>query len=111
MYRLISHTPLSTGQQYGDIIKDGDLNSRTIQVLLSRGILTRVSTPPLSELSECWERRSRKLVKANIVTIDDFITANVARTAEAIKMSDSTVRRWQREALDYLNPKKPKKRK
>ena len=109
MYRVTKHTPLSTGQKYGDIIRDGDLSTTTIQTLLIRGILSRVSTPPLAELSDCWERRSKKLVEAGIITIDDLIKANVSQTAKAISMSPRTVKRWQQAALYYLSPKKPKK--
>jgi hypothetical protein len=108
---MTRHTPLSTGQKYGDIIKDGDLCPTTICILLDKGILTRVSTPPLSELSEMWEKRARKLNKAQVVTISDLIEANVPDVAKAIKMSSSTVRRWQIEAIEHLNPTKKKPRK
>ena len=109
MYRMTKRTPLATGQQYGAIIKDGELSATTIQALLSKGILARVTTPPLSELSECWEKRAEKLRAANVRTIDDLIQAKPVAVARAIQMTARTVRRWQQEAVDYLNPRQPKK--
>jgi len=109
MYRMTKQAPLQTGQKYGDIIRDGELSPGTIQALLARAILVRVSTPPLSELSECWEKRARKLNKAGIVTVEDLAQANVNKTAKVVSLSPRTIRRWQQEAIDYLNPKKPKK--
>lgn len=111
MYRMTKHTPLQTGHAYGDIIRDGELSRETIQALLARGILVRVETPPLSELSDCWEKRAKRLNKAGVVTIEDFAQANVSRVAKSINMTPRTVRRWQQEAVEFLNPKKPKKSK
>lgn len=103
MYRMVKHTPLSTGQKYGDIIKDDELSSSTIQKMLSSGTLVRVSTPPLSELPE-WEKRADILVRAEIITVTQLLEANVTELAKAIKKPVKIIKQWQDEALAWLTP-------
>jgi hypothetical protein len=102
---MTRRTPLSTGQRFGDIIQDGDLTRATINKFLSSGTLTRITTPPLSELPDEWEKRANKLSKAGIYTIDDLVKAKPGTVAKQIKMTARTVKRWQQEAIDYLSPK------
>jgi len=36
LYRMIKRTPLSTGHKYGDIIREGDLRSGVIAILVAK---------------------------------------------------------------------------
>lgn len=108
MYRMIRHTPLSSGQKYGDILRDGDLSARVIDKLLQSGTLVRVSTPPLSELPQ-WEKRPElaALARVHVITIEDLIRADENKLAKVIKKSVRTIRQWKEEATQWLNPELP----
>lgn len=103
MYRMVRHTPLSTGQKYGDIIRDGDLNPAVIQKMLSSGTLLRVNTPPLSELPE-WDKQAGLLAGTNVLTIRDLLDVDVNELARKIKRPARIIKQWQDEALAWLNP-------
>lgn len=103
MYRLVKHTPLSTGHKYGSIIRDGELSPATITRMLESGTLSRVSAPPLSELPD-WEERAGQLVEVGIITVDDLLKANVNQLAKKLKKASKTVKQWQDEVLKWLNP-------
>ena len=107
MYRLIRRTPLSTGQQYGDIIRNGDLSQTAIDTMLASGTLVRVTVPPLSEIP-VFEERSDILIRAGIRTLGDLIDATSADLASKINKSVTTARRWQAEAIKCLEPPRPK---
>jgi hypothetical protein len=104
MYRMVKHTPLSTGQKYGDILKDGDLQPSTIQRMLDSGTLIKVSAPPLGEFPE-WEKRAELLLTAGIVTASDLAEADVNELAGKINRSVRIIKQWQGEALTWLTPK------
>jgi hypothetical protein len=106
MYRLTRRTPLSTGQRQGDIIQDGDLKPKTIQIFLVSGTLVRVSTPPLTELPG-WEKRAELLKKAGIITIQDLLEASPTGLVRQTKKSRTTVKRWQIEAKKAIEVKPP----
>lgn len=103
MYRMVRHTPLSTGHKYGDIIKDGELAPATMTRMLASGTLVRVSTPPLSELPE-WDRRAAALALAGVFTVSHLIEANVSNLARSTKKPAKIIKQWQDEALAWLNP-------
>lgn len=103
MYRMVKHTPLSTGHTYGDIIKDGELSPSTIARMLASGTLVRVTTPPLSELPD-WDKRADILRAVGVITITNLIEANVIDLAKSIKRPAKIIKQWQDEALAWLNP-------
>lgn len=103
MYRMVRNTPLSTGQKKGEIIKDGELKPEIIQRFLASGTLTRVETPPLTELPE-FEDRAATLAKAEVVTIQDLAEANVTGLAKSLGKSTRSIKQWQDEALAWLSP-------
>lgn len=105
MYRMTRQTPLSTGQKYGDIIRDGELKSETIEKMLASGTLVKITTPPLSELP-ILEEQSERLAKVGVVTIDDLIEANPTLLGKKVKKSMVTIEKWQKQALKFLEPDK-----
>lgn len=103
MYRMTRHTPLSTGQKYGDIIRDGDLSPATIERMLASGTLNRITTPPLSELAN-WGKRSELLAAVGIITIEDMSRANAEELAGKLKKPAHLIQKWQDEAITWLRP-------
>lgn len=103
MYRYVRQTPLDTGHKCGDILKDGDLKPETIKLFLEKGTLVRVTTPPLTEIPK-FEKRVEALARADILTIDDLVMANPTKVAKKVLKAQSTIRRWQAEAMAYLSP-------
>jgi len=72
MYRVTSRTPLSNGLKYGDIFSDTtDVN---VEVLLARGRIAEVQSPPVSELYQL-ANIAPKLKEAGIVTVKQFLDA------------------------------------
>lgn len=104
MYRMVKHTPLSSGQKYGDILKDGDISAAAIQKMLASGTLVRVSTPPLSELPGEWDKRTAALMMCGVVTIQNLIEADTTELARKLKRPARVIKQWQDEALAWLNP-------
>jgi hypothetical protein len=100
---MVRRTPLSTGQKYGDIIKDGELSPNTIARMLESGTLVRVATPPLSELPD-WDKRAGTLAMAGVFTVTQLIEANVSNLAKSIKRPAKIIKQWQDEAIAWLNP-------
>jgi hypothetical protein len=109
MYRYVRHTPLDTGHKYGDILKDGDLKPETIRLFLSTGTLIQVSSPPLSEIP-AFEKRAVELAEFNIITVKNLAEADAVILARKIGKSATTIRRWQTEAMQWLQPDRPKKK-
>lgn len=105
MYRMVKHTPLSSGHKYGDILRDGDISAAAVQKMLLSGTLVRVSTPPLSELpGEEWEKRAATLMMHGIVTVQNLIEADITELARKLKRPARIIKQWQDEALAWLNP-------
>ena len=108
MYRYTRHTPLSTGQQYGAIIKDGDLSAPIIEKFLASGTLVKMELPPLAVLPDDWQERRDLLATANIFTIGDLLGADVRQLSRATGKTPKIIREWKTEAERWLdNPNRP----
>lgn len=103
MYRYVRHTPLETGQKYGDIIKDGELSASAVQRFLASGTLVHVSTPPLSEIPN-WDKRAETLAGVGVITLADLIKADTTGLAKKLKKPGRIIKQWQDEALAWLSP-------
>lgn len=108
MYRYTRQTPLSTGQKYGAIIKDGDLPAHTIERFLASGTLIKMELPPLAVLPDDWQERREILAVANIFTIGDLLGADVRQLSRATGKTSKIIREWKTEAERWLdNPNRP----
>ena len=108
MYRWNRLTPSDKGHKKGQIIHDEDLKPESIALFLTTGTLVKVSTPPLSEIP-AFEKRAELLEPVGIITIEDLVEANPSTTGKKIKKAAVTIRRWQSEAMKWLEPPKEKK--
>jgi len=104
MYRYTRHTPLSTGQKYGAIIKDSDLPAHIIERFLTSGTLIKMELPPLAVLPDNWQERRDILATANIFTIGDLLAADDKKLGRAIQKTPKVIKTWKSEAEQWLNP-------
>ena len=72
------------------------LNEDTQQVLVRKGAVREVESPPLSELAG-WQTRARRLEPHGIKTMDDMMEADANELAEALGVKSVTVEKWQDE--------------
>jgi len=102
IYRVITHTPLSTGQVYGDIIMDGQLRPSTVAGLLTNNKIAAVATPPLAELPG-WAKRAEKLAAIDIITAQDFLDADVEKIRGQVNMRGTfAIEKWKEEVKGWL---------
>jgi len=110
-YRVIKRTPLSTGQEQGDLVDSSRFKQSTLDRLIISGTIAEVFMPPLAELPG-WAGRAARLEPLGIVTVNDLIESD-AETIKAIKKefkyrTITPIKRWQEEALQWLKPAKSK---
>lgn len=102
IYRVITHTPLATGQKYGDIIMDGQFKPKSISGLLANNKIAPVATPPLSELPG-WGKRAEKLAGIDIKTAADFLDADTEKIRAQFNLKGAyTIEKWKEEVRSYL---------
>lgn len=87
----------------GQIIPGDTFTPEAIDKLLAVGAISRVSTPPLSEVYG-WEARAKKLFMVGIDTVEEFLEADVSKVATQLKVSRATVQRLRTELEQLLAP-------
>ncbi len=75
---------------------DGD----TQQLLIRKGAVREVESPPLSELAG-WQTRGRRLLSLGIVTMEDMLDADPDAVAVELGVKPATVEKWQAELKDW----------
>lgn len=86
----------------GCVFAGSEIGERAVEVLLERGIIHRVSTPPLSALPE-YEKNAAKLKRQRILTVEDFILADPETLAAILLAEEAEVRDRQRQLLIMLS--------
>ena len=87
----------------GDIITGDRFTEAEIDVLVKVGAISEVSPPPISEI-QGWKKRSEKLEKIGVMTVGQFLEADIAELAKAVRVTQATVLRWQQEFKEELQP-------
>ncbi len=75
IYRALDR--LSIGVEYGQAFSGNRLTGKNAEILLRKGIITEVDTPPLAiidSFSEVYE----ELNDAGIITLGDFLESDIA---------------------------------
>ena len=100
MYRVISRTPLSNGLKYGDVFTETtDIN---VAVLLARGRIAEVQSPPVSELYQL-ANIAPKLKEAGITTVKEFLDADPELLMQKLDYrSTKPIERYQNIAREAL---------
>lgn len=93
IYRVLR--PLS-GQSDGQIIERGSLSDlahlspTSVDKLLSRGLIVRVASPPLTEIPG-WKVLAHKLAKAGIETVEQFLETQEDALAVTLKRPEGQI--------------------
>jgi len=103
-YTVVKH--LSTQQKIGSVVTDSDFKLGVAAILVQRGALAPVHTPPLSELPG-WATRSRKLETIGIITVSDFLDSDDLNISQLFKYKVTTIQKWKREARDWITASQP----
>ena len=72
------------------------LDMDTQQVLVRKGAVREIESPPLSELAG-WQTRARRLEPHGIKTMDDMMEADASELAKMIGVKLITIEKWQDE--------------
>lgn len=97
-YRAL--TDLHFGSQ---IVRKGTVLQRafkesTLQTLITNGAIAPIHTPPLAALPD-WATRAAKLVKLDITTAEQFLEADDAAVAKALKVAKPIVQQYKQEII------------
>ena len=108
IYRVLRN--ISKGDELypkGSFIHSGEFQEKSITVLEQRGLLARISAPPLEALPG-WKARSTKLKPLGIIDAEAFLEVDSEKIAKLIKVKPETVDKWKQEVTDWLTvtPKK-----
>lgn len=76
------------------------LDVDTQQVLVRKGAVREIESPPLSELAG-WQTRGRRLLPLGIVTMENMLDADPDTVAYELGVKPATVEKWQAELRDW----------
>jgi len=102
LYRVLN--PLSRKGRFYPIGTVTDLswvNEEGREKLIHVGAVAEVHGPPITELPD-WKTRAPRLAKQDIINLDQLVTADASALAAGLKISVTTVERWQSEAAAAL---------
>ncbi len=105
MYRILR--PLEIA---GEIVTRGslrelkELSKDKLDRLLLLGLIAKVAAPPLKVLPG-WTTRAAKLESFNINDADQFLTADDAILADALRTNAARIAAWKTEVRSYLTAK------
>ena len=110
LYRNLK-LPLDTGKKIIDgsgrgVFHSSLLPQEHIAILEKKGLIARISTPPL-EIFPGWKVRSGKLAKAEIVTAEQFLEAPDEELAKILKVKPDTIAKYKDEVIGLLSIPKP----
>ena len=106
MYRLINALLLGNNSTLpagiiADLEGEYKIKPKVIDVLIERGAIARVSTPPL-EVLPGWAYRARRLSSKGIETVEDLLRSDTATLAEVLGVKPETVETYKTEARESL---------
>lgn len=87
----------------GQIVSGDTFTEDAIARLLRVGAISRISSPPLSEVYG-WEIRSKRMFAIGIDTVEEFLEADTSKVATQLKVSRATVQRLRDELEQLLAP-------
>ena len=86
----------------GEIVRGSTFRADAITVLVRRGVLSEVAAPPLAVLPG-WKTRAARLRRAGIVSLSDFLEADDAELAKAMRCKPPELATWRTEVEGWLN--------
>lgn len=85
------------------------LKEKHITILLDRGIISKVATPPLGVLPG-WKERAEKLEHLGIIFVVDFLEADDLLLAEIFDEDEQAIVSWKAKLRRWLEVDIPKKK-
>ena len=76
------------------------LDEPTQQLLVRKGAVREVASPPLRELAG-WKTRGRRLLSIGIETMEDMLDADPEEISGELGVRPSTVEKWQDELRSW----------
>ena len=110
IYRALSRLEAGKGRmiERGCVFVDSALSPGVAEKLEKMGRVAIVHTPPISALPD-WAIRSKILVKADIITVEQLVGADASAVAKATKTPEAKIREWQKEILSIFVVNHPKR--
>jgi hypothetical protein len=85
------------------------MKEKHVAILLDRGIVSKVITPPLAILPG-WKKRAKRVEHLEIILVIDFLEKDDATLAEMFDEDEQTIMNWKAEVWKWLEVDLPKKR-
>lgn len=89
LYRAIERVTFADGRrslEMGEVDSLKGVTKKGIQVLMKKGAIAPVSSPPLKILPG-WERKAEVLKEAKIEDVEDLLTADLPEVAKELEVS------------------------
>ena len=109
MYRLMKNLIFGERIVPRGSIKRLGLDDEAIAILLERGAIALISSPPISEIP-LWGKRAKKLEGAGILLVEHLLETNEAKIAEHMGATKEMVQAWKKELASWLQPPPPESR-
>jgi len=104
-------TAVGSGPRKGQVVDESELPARLVARLVSAGIISPVSYPPLGALSG-WVRRAEMCEELlGITTVEEFLATHSDEMAKALGYQTATVERWKKELSEAVKVPVPKRTK
>lgn len=89
LYRVLKNLTTSNGMIKLGGVEDLKWSADKLEALEQAGAISKVHTPPLSEIPQ-WEERA-EMLPAEIFTVEDFLLANNTKLANVLKLEEAEI--------------------
>lgn len=104
LYRAIERITFADGRrtlEMGEVSSLKAVTEKGIQVLLDKGAIAPVSSPPLKILPG-WEQKAEALTSLEIENVEDFLTADLEHVAKELDVSLEGLEQAAEEARNWI---------
>lgn len=100
-YRINNNLTVKDKIIKGNTIYNLDISKDKIDKLLSIGVISIISTPPLAFMP-LWEMRAETLLKAGVVTGLDFLNSKDKEISSLTGKSIEMIQQWKQDLINDL---------
>lgn len=107
MYRALANLDKGKGIiTKGSVFMGEVISPAALEVLVERGLVAKVSAPPLAILPG-WKGRAGKLAKKGIETVEDLVKAEPGVIEAVLHIKSDVAEALKAEALNFLRAPEP----
>ena len=106
MYRLMKNLIFGERIVPRGSIKRLGLDDEAIAILLERGAIALIASPPISEIP-LWGKKAKKLEEVGVLLVEHLLEADEAKIAEHMDVTKEAVQAWKKELAGWLQPPLP----